>query len=110
MVVTNQQTGCVQQDLLDFGVGDLGGLPMSFLQPLEQPAAASVRPAASVQDCEADSDEGGEGGQADPQLLEGSMYMMNDSEPGLTLLCKLQGHMDMRITTACYILHLWPRL
>ena len=69
----------VQQDLLDFGVGDLGGLPMSFLQPLEQPPAG--QPAASAQDGEADSDEGGEDGQGDPQL-ESSMYMMNDSEPG----------------------------
>ncbi|KAK9832677.1 hypothetical protein WJX84_001826 [Apatococcus fuscideae] len=68
-------------DLLEFGVGDLGGLPMSFLeQPMEQPAAQ--QPAASAQECEADSDEGGQG---DPQLLESSMYIMNDSEPeGIT--------------------------
>ena len=78
----HQGSECTGQDLLEFGVGDLGGLPMSFLeQPLEQQAAP--QPAASAQDCDADSDEGGQG---DPQFLESSMYIMNDSEPGPPLL------------------------
>ncbi len=62
-------------------MGDLSALPISFLeQPLESAAAASAeaKPAVSAQDADVDSDDGGQ----DPRLLDGSMYMLNDSEPG----------------------------
>ena len=74
---------CVaSQDLLEFNMGDLSTLPMSFLeQPLDSSsaAAAAAKPTVSAQDNEVDSDDGGQG---DPRLLESSMYMLNDSEPG----------------------------
>lgn len=73
---------------------------MSFLQPLEQPPARQS--AASAQDGEGDSDEGGEGGQGDPHL-ESSMYMINDSEPGLTHLHMLHLHNKEWNTAACSV-------